>query len=152
MTFISTAVGTSDLITKSEYWKWHQQIHSTNFHKRVSLKHVQEDKTCVQNAVGHFKTHCRSFPPYCVNTISRFVFSDIKYAASYSDTWSDNSRHSTKAFRLKATQRSPLRHFAVSSSPRFLIQCAAVDVRFLHAMFKEGAGNVVVRPAYTRHI
>jgi hypothetical protein len=77
---------------------------------------------------------------------------DIKHNALYSDKSSDNSRHSTKSFRVTAIQRSPLVHFAVSSNPRVLIQCFAGNVKFLLAMFKEGAGNVVVSLAYTRRI
>jgi hypothetical protein len=35
--------------------------------------------------------------------------------------------------------------FAVSGGPCVLVQCVAVNIRFLFAIFKWGAGNIFVR-------
>jgi hypothetical protein len=116
-------------MTKREYLKCHQQIHDMNFYTRVSRNTLNWARH-FQNAVGHYKTFYITSTVF-MNTRSRFVFSDIKHDALYSDTSSDNSRHSTKSFRVTATQRSPLIHFAVSSNPRVLIQCVALNVEVL---------------------
>jgi hypothetical protein len=56
----------------------------------------------------------------------------------------DNMHHSLlKPSRMSASvKRSPVFKSAVSRGPRLLVQCAAVKIKFLIAIFKEGAGDV----------
>ena len=46
----------------------------------------------------------------------------------------------------------PVFQFAVSRGPRILVPCFAVNVRFLLAVFEEGAGSVSIRLENTRHL
>jgi hypothetical protein len=48
---------------------------------------------------------------------------------------------------MAAAQLSQLFQLAVSRAPRLLIQCIAVDIRFLLTTFKDDAGNNFLRNA-----
>jgi len=58
--------------------------------------------------------------------------------------------HAGHFARMQATQSSPLFH--LSWSGVHLLQCNALNVWFLHTIFKAGAGNVVLMPADKRII
>ena len=49
-------------------------------------------------------------------------------------------------------QRLPLFQFAASRGPRVSVQCIAVDIRCVLAVFKEGEGNVCRRLADARYM
>ena len=87
----------------------------------VSLETRSREKDVFRtlyDTVGHLH--------HVMNILSRFVFGDIKYNVLYSNTSSDNSRHSAKSLRVTAKQRSSLIHFALSSNLHVLIQCIAL--------------------------
>jgi hypothetical protein len=52
---------------------------------------------------------------------------------------------------MAAAQRSHLFHFAVSRAPCLIIQCIAVNIRFLLTTFTEAAGNNFLLHAEKRH-
>ena len=67
-------------------------------------------------------------------------------------TLSDKSHHSSlRSFILwQAVQCSLLFHSAMCWDPHDLVQCTAVNIRFLLTIFKEGAGNDF--PWLARHV
>jgi hypothetical protein len=59
--------------------------------------------------------------------------------------------HSDRFTWRLAALCSPLFQFAVSRGPRVKVQCIAVNIVCLVIIFEDGAGNVFLRPADTRH-
>ena len=49
-------------------------------------------------------------------------------------------------------QRPPVTQFAASLCPLVLVQCIAVNIRPSFIVFKDGAGNDLIRLTDSRHI
>jgi len=59
--------------------------------------------------------------------------------------------HSHRFTGRLAALCSPLFQFAVSRGPHVKVQCIAVNIVCLVIIFEDGAGNVSLQPADTRH-
>jgi hypothetical protein len=114
---------------------------------------IRVSRNMLKRARHSFRTlydtvrHCRSPPPYCMNTLSHFVFSDIKQCFVQQYVIRQLASFDQVLLRDGKTA-SPLIHFALSSNPRVLIQFIALMLSFYSPCFKEGAENVAVTLAY----